>query len=161
MRIETLVKVEPHFPQPDSEFPQPESEGRNGSTSNQNVRRSKTTPLRGRRTLAARRGANGGTARSAEAPSGNGTGRDVPTRSERVDDSDVSQVNAVNFAEIAASIPKDDLDRWARSLPREVLPGHTSSSHRYNCLCAACLEWRKTNGIPYGGPVKKEKKNAR
>jgi hypothetical protein len=66
-------------------------------------------------------------------------------------------VTRENFAELAAGIAKDELDMWARSLQREVLPSHSATSHRHTCLCTFCLEWRKANYIPYGGPVKKEK----
>ena len=67
-------------------------------------------------------------------------------------------LTAANFAEHAAEIPRDEIDSWARGLPREVLPGHSATSNRHTCLCSFCLEWRKANYIPYGGPVKKEKK---
>ena len=67
-------------------------------------------------------------------------------------------LTAANFAEHAADIPRDEIDSWARSLPREVLPSHSATSNRHTCLCTFCLEWRKANYIPYGGPVKKEKK---
>jgi len=63
-----------------------------------------------------------------------------------------------NFAERMAEIPKDEVDFWARSLPVEWLPKHNANSHRLTCMCANCLEYRRSNGIPYGGaPAKKSR----
>ncbi len=61
------------------------------------------------------------------------------------------------FSETLATIPLDEVDVWARGLPAELLPKHTAESQRHTCLCRNCLEWRRTNAIPYGGPKKKER----
>jgi hypothetical protein len=64
-------------------------------------------------------------------------------------------VTRENFFQIAASIPSDELDYWARRLPADVLPSH--GTNRNVCLCSYCLGWRKTNAIPNGGLLKKDK----
>jgi hypothetical protein len=129
----------------------PESAGENGDAIHQNVLRAPEANSSGRRTVAGGRGTKRITARA-----------NPPQNPARVVASDVEpaagSVTRENFAEVAASIPKDEIDVWARTfVRREVLPGHSATSHRHTCLCTFCLEWRKANYIPYGGPVKKEK----
>jgi hypothetical protein len=162
--------------------PQPESEKGNGSADNQNVRGTAERSVSGRRVAASeRRTARRGRGRLREiedvantafrtSSHGNrgenrapGTGKNVsiPVRPESLQAEAAEHTDTVtreNFAEVLATIPKDEIDRWARSLPRDVLPKHEASANRLTDLCASCLEYRRVNGIPYGGLPKKEKR---
>ena len=154
---------------------QPERAGRNnGSASTENLSGVPDREVSGRRTVGGGRG-NGGSVRSAKAPGGNRTPRSTrrgnqtgvslrSTGENRVDSipgelSSDANVTRDNFAEVAASIPRDELDVWARGLSPDLLPKHSATSNRHTCLCSFCLTWRKANYIPYGGPVKSEKKS--
>jgi len=154
---------------------EPESAGANGSADRENVQRVPEAPVSGRRvSSSARRGRPRGKGKlRAIEDVAHGTFRKSPsTRSNRVDESpNIRSVPTVisgnaevfgtvtreNFAEVMATLPKDEIDSWARSLPREILPSHSATSHRHTCLCTFCLEWRKANYIPYGGPGEKKK----
>jgi hypothetical protein len=150
---------------------QPESEKGNGSASHQDLSVVPESSVSGRRTGASeRRSARRGKNRvRAIADIANASIRKTGRTSKRTDaslerpdgiesDSIISIiVTRENFAEVMATIPPDEVDRWARSLPPEVLPSHTASSHRHTCMCQTCSHWRKVNDIPYGGPGEKKK----
>ena len=144
----------------------------NGGTNHQDVQRTPESSVSGRRTgtserRSARRGRN--TVRQIE----DVTNRVLRTtkRSNRISAGDGASsainyglleaaelVTRENFAEVLAAIPKDEIDRWARNLPPDVLPEHKGHADRNTCLCGSCLSRRKTLDIPYGGMPKKDKR---
>ncbi len=143
---------------------QPESAGANGSAAHQDLsrvpegsdsgRRTGANARRGGRSSATDAGRNRCVKRNSEAS--------ISVRHSATRDTGELETNGFvtreNFAEKMAEHKPDEYDSWARSLPREVLPSHSATSNRHTCMCTFCLEWRKANSIPYGGPVKKEKK---
>lgn len=152
---------------------QPESAGENGSASNQDVSGIAEATVSGRSTVASGRSKHGGSVRSAKAPGEKGNvrrvgrdGKQLASDGQRGPEPLVASPNASasvpivtreNFAEVMASIKKDELDVWARSLDSDILPKHSATSNRHTCLCSFCLTWRKANYIPYGGPGEKKK----
>lgn len=130
----------------------------NGSASHQDVSGVPDRKVSGRRTGASKRKS----ARDSVSTGSRGLPRHRPVgkvspRRDNVQD-DVQPLQTVtreNFAETMALVKPDEVDYWARQLDSLVLPPHTASSHRHTCMCMSCLMWRKTNSIPYGGPVKK------
>lgn len=142
---------------------QPESEKGNGSADRENVQRVSEAPVSGRRTApTARRGRprGKGKLRAIEdvahgAVRKNGLSRPEPLASTLAGIAEL--VTCENFAEIMATIKPDEVDRWARSLPPEVLPEHKGTAHVNTCLCKTCLQRRKDLAIPYGGPGEKKK----
>jgi len=141
---------------------QPESEKGNGSASHQDLSRIPEDSVSGRRTGASeRRSARRGKNRvRAIADIANASIRKTGRTSKRTDanverpdgiesDSIISIiVTRENFAEVMATIPTDEVDRWARSLSPEVLPSHGSDWR--TCMCGTCLQKRKNLGVAYG-----------
>lgn len=133
----------------------PESEKVNGSASHQDVSGVRDRKVSRRRTAAAG-------PRSPRSDSRRISGRDdtprvastirpVPNSSSVGAVPIVQSLTRENFAEKMAEIAIDEVDRWARSLPPEVLPSHDGSAAAHNkCLCINCLTRRKTIGISYG-----------
>jgi hypothetical protein len=146
--------------------------GGNGSASHQNVSRIPESSVSGRRAGASeRRSTRRGRGRLREIEdTTNATFRKLSRTAshssgsnrgtQRTDVASVSgefsaSVTKENFAEFAANIPNDEVDSWARSLSREVLPSH-SGDWRI-CLCGNCLDKRKTLGVAYGEKPKNKR----
>jgi hypothetical protein len=148
------------------ELSQPEVRS-NGSASHQDLSGVPESSVSGRRTGASRRGSKS----SPVHRNGSGTNRKSGVRSvhgkastekpvsvlarghEFEADSLVSQiVTKENFAEVMATMPTDEVDRWARSLPQEVLPSHGTDWR--TCMCGTCLQKRKNLGVAYGDKPK-------
>jgi len=110
----------------------------NGNTNDQNLSRAASREVPRRRTTAA--GHQPGR-RDSDLVGASGTAG-VPARATAVTERNQETV-------------RDD-QTGRENVPQPVV--HTATSHRYTCLCPTCVGWRKCNGIPVGGPIKKEKK---
>ena len=144
------------------EFAQPESEKGNGSANHQDVQRVPERKVSGRRTPASGRRTVRGTQTHTLGVSPKVVTGAIGATVKLADLSGLTDlVTKENFSEMMAGRPLAEVDVWARSLPRSVLPGHDAASHRLTCMCSTCLEWRRTNAIPYGGAPKKESRWAK